>query len=163
MLCIHCIAQAVILLIAANGAPVLARNLFGERYARPLDGGLTWRDRRPLFGLSKTWRGLAAALAASAAVAPLLGLATFFGALFGALSMGGDLLASFTKRRLGYAVSSRARLLDILPEALLPVVILRTALGLSMLEAVIAALVFFLLEVSCSPLLYRLHIRNRPY
>lgn len=163
VLCLSCIAQTLLLLVAANGAPVLARKLFGKRFACALDGGLLLQDRQPLFGHSKTWRGLAAAIALSAAVAPLLGLTAQTGALFGALSMGGDLLASFSKRRLGYAVSSRARLLDVFPEALLPTLLLHTPLHLGIADAFVTAGVFFLLEVSFSPLLYRLRIRNRPY
>lgn len=120
-------------------------------------------DDRPLFGSSKTWRGLVVAILSSAAVASLLGFSAQLGALFGALSMGGDLLASFSKRRLGYAVSSRARLLDVFPEALLPALILHTSLNLGILDAIATAFGFFLLEVSFSPVLYRLRIRNRPY
>src|SRR5574341_103427 len=100
MLCFDCIATTIGLLIAANGAPVLARKLFGKRYSQPLDKGLLLPDRRPLFGHSKTWRGVIVAIAASAAAAPLPGIAIPIGALFGALSMCGHLLASFTKRRL---------------------------------------------------------------
>lgn len=163
MLCFKCIGAAVILLIAANGAPVIARKIFGKRYAQPLDNSLLLPDRKPLFGHAKTWRGLIAAITASAVVAPLLDLAAPIGALFGALSMSGDLLASFTKRRLGYTVSGRARLLDVFPEALLPAAMLSVPLGLDVPDILATALVFFILEVSCSPILYRLHIRKRPY
>jgi len=162
-LCLTCIAAAVILLIAANGAPVIARKLFGERLAYPVDGGLILADRRPLFGASKTWRGLAAAIASSAAIAPLLGVPMPTGALFGLLSIGGDLLASFIKRRLGYATSGRAPLLDVPVEALLPLVALHAMLGLGIADIIVAAGGFLLLEVWFSPLLFRLHIRNRPY
>ncbi|MGR8933136.1 MAG: CDP-archaeol synthase [Gammaproteobacteria bacterium] len=163
MLCFKCIAVTVILLITANGAPVLARKLFGQRYGRAVDNGWLLPDRQPLFGHAKTWRGVASAIAATAATAPLFGIAASVGALFGALSMSGDLLASFCKRRLGYAVSGRSRLLDAFPEALLPAIILSTPLGLGLSDTFTAAATFFLLEVSCSPILYRLHIRNRPY
>ncbi len=157
------IAQALILISAANGAPVIARKLFGERFAQPVDGGLLLPDRQPLFGLSKTWRGLVAAVASSAAIAPLLGLSFLLGAGFGALSIGADLLASFTKRRFGFTPSSRARFLDVFPEALLPLLVLHSALGLTKWDILITVLIFFVLEASISPLLYRLHIRNRPY
>lgn len=163
MLCLSCIAQTLLLLIAANGAPVLARKLFGNRYAYPLDGGLLLHDGQSLFGYSKTWRGLLVAILTSAIVASLLGFPAQLGALFGALSMSGDLLASFCKRRLGYAISSRARLLDVFPEALLPTLVLHTALHLGIADAIATAFGFFLLEVSFSPVLYRLRIRNRPY
>jgi CDP-2,3-bis-(O-geranylgeranyl)-sn-glycerol synthase len=157
------ITQALILISAANGAPVIVRKLFGARFARPVDGGVLLADRRPLFGPSKTWRGLVAAVASSTAIAPLLGLSALLGAGFGALSISADLLASFTKRRLGFAPSSRARLLDVFPEALLPMMVLHPILGLNKWDIMVTVLIFFVLEASVSPLLYRLHIRNRPY
>jgi CDP-archaeol synthase len=157
------IAQALILISVANGAPVIARKLFGARFIQSVDGGALLPDRRPLFGPSKTWRGLAAAVTCSAAIAPLLGLSALLGAEFGALSISADLLASFTKRRLGFAPSSRARLLDVFPEALLPTLVLHAALGLGKWDILVTVLIFFVLEASVSPLLYRLHIRNRPY
>jgi hypothetical protein len=157
------IGQALILINAANGAPVIARKLFGAQFAQSVDGGLLLPDRQPLFGPSKTWRGLVAAVACSTAIAPLLGLSFLLGAGFGALSICADLLASFTKRRLGYIPSSRARLLDVFPEALLPLLVLHSALDLTKWDILITVLIFFVLEASVSPLLYRLHIRNRPY
>ena len=157
------ILTALVLISAANSAPVIARKLFGVRFASPVDGGLQLKDRQPLFGSSKTWRGLIAAVACTAAVAPLMGLSALLGAGFGALSIGADLLASFTKRRLGYTPSSRARILDVFPEALLPTLVFQSVLGLGTWEILITALLFFVLEASVSPLLYRWHLRNRPY
>ena len=154
---------ALILIGTANSAPVIARKLFGGRFYQPIDGGVLLNDKQPLFGSSKTWRGLVAAIVCSAAVAPLAGLSSLLGAGFGAVSIGADLLASFTKRRIGYAPSSRARLLDVFPEALLPMLVFQSALGLDNWDIVITALLFFVLEASFSPLLYRWHIRNRPY
>jgi CDP-archaeol synthase len=157
------IMTALILISAANSAPVIARKLFGARLSQPVDGGLLLSDQQPLFGPSKTWRGLTAAVLCSAAVAPLMGFSAQLGAGFGALSIGGDLLASFTKRRLGYAPSSRARLLDVFPEALLPMLVFQPLLGLGKWDILITLLIFFVFEASVSPLLYRWHIRNRPY
>jgi len=162
-LCLSCIAQAEMLLIAANGAPVIARKLLGARFSLPVDGGYQCSDRQPLFGASKTWRGLAAGIAAATLLAPLLSLPPSLGALFGAVSLSGDLLASFAKRRLGYAPSSRTRWLDAPLEALLPATALKTPLALGSAELVTVVGVFFLLEALFSPLLFRLHIRNRPY
>ncbi|SJM96495.1 CDP-archaeol synthase [Crenothrix polyspora] len=157
------IAQALILICVANGSPIISRKLFGERYAQPVDAGLLLFDQRPVFGASKTWRGLLAAIICTAAVAPMIGLSALLGAKFGALSISADLLASFTKRRLGFAPSSRARLLDVFPEALLPTLVLQSALGLDKWDVVLTGLVFFVFETSVSPLLFRWHIRNRPY
>ena len=114
--------KLLILLSVANIAPVLARYLLGERWGWAIDHGLTLRDGRPVFGASKTWRGLVAALLLTAVVSLLLGLPLGFGLLFAATSMLGDLLSSFTKRRLGKASSTRFLALDQIPEALLPLI-----------------------------------------
>jgi hypothetical protein len=41
----------------ANGTPVLAKKILGERLAYPVDGGGEFVDDRPLLGRSKTIRG----------------------------------------------------------------------------------------------------------
>jgi CDP-2,3-bis-(O-geranylgeranyl)-sn-glycerol synthase len=54
-------------------------------------------------------------------------------------------------------------LLDVFPEAVLPVLTLQSVLGLDKWDIFLTTLIFFVFEASVSPLLYRLHIRNRPY
>ena len=154
---------SLLLLLVANGAPVLASKLLADRAAWPIDAGLVLADGRPLLGASKTWRGLLAAMLATALAGGLLGVGWGLGAWFGLLAMLGDLAASFTKRRLGIPPSGRARFLDQLPEALLPLAVLREPLGLDWADVLIAASAFTLFEWLVSPWLYRLHIRQRPY
>jgi len=162
-LCWYCIFQALLLLIAANGAPVITSKLLGNRLARPIDNGLNLSDGYRLFGNSKTWRGLFSALFLTTAVAILWGLEPFTGILFGALTMTGDLLTSFIKRRRGNVESSRARGLDAVPESLLPLCLLKDSLALSLIDITLIVGLFFLIEEFVSPVLYRFHIRNQPY
>jgi CDP-diglyceride synthetase len=162
-LCWYCIFQALVLLIAANGAPVITGKVLGNRLARPIDNGLKLGDGYRLFGNSKTWRGFFSAVLVTTAVAILYGLEPFTGGMFGVLTVLGDLLASFIKRRLGNVESSRARGLDTVPESLLPVLLLKDMLGLSLIEIVLIVGLFFLCEEFFSPVLYRLHIRDQPY
>lgn len=161
--CWQCIFDSLILLIIANGMPILSRDIFGTHGSWPVDFGCTFFDKKPLFGYSKTWRGLIMSVCASSFIAPLFDLNYLNGALFGCLAMSGDLSASFTKRRLDYIESSRFRALDILPESLLPLIILREALALGFIEIILTVTLFFVFEVLLSPLLFRLHIRQRPY
>jgi len=93
----------------------------------------------------------------------LSGIEPLTGMLFGALAMTGDLSASFIKRRMGRAESSRARGLDTVPESLLPILLLKGPLALSLIDIFLIVMIFFLIEESISPILYRLHIRKRPY
>src|SRR5690349_7281051 len=107
----------LILLGVANSTPIFAKNLLGDRFAAPLDGGCVLPDGRPLFGRSKTIRGVILSIAGTALAAALLGLGWSAGAILAAGAMLGDLASSFTKRRLGLAPHAQAFLLDQVPEA----------------------------------------------
>lgn len=157
------IIDLLILLVVANGAPIVAGNLLGARFAQPLDGGRRWLDGRPILGQSKTLRGIVSALLATALAAPLLGHDALLGLSVGALAMTGDLFSSFLKRRLGFASSSMALGLDQIPESLLPAWILRGAFGLDGREVLTVSAVFFLLGLLLSALLYVVGVRKQPY
>lgn len=162
-LCWHCIFQALALLVIANGAPVIINKILGNRWSWPVDNGLNLSDGRRLLGNAKTWRGLCSAVYFTTVAAILFGIKPSIGALFGALAMAGDLLASFSKRRLMRVESSRARGLDTVPESLLPIWLLKELLVLSYIDIILIVGLFFLIEEFVSPLLYRLHIRKQPY
>jgi CDP-2,3-bis-(O-geranylgeranyl)-sn-glycerol synthase len=155
--------SALLLLGIANGAPVIGKKLLGRRFAFPLDGGLEFPDGRPLFGPSKTVRGIALAIAATTLAAPVFGLSWQTGVLFGTSAMLGDLLSSFAKRRLDRPPSSQALGLDQIPESLLPLVVCRASLGLDGVEIAALVAAFVVLELLLSRLLYRLRVRDRPY
>ncbi len=157
------IFQLLMLLAAANGTPVAAKLILGEMFASPLDGGLILADGRPLFGPSKTIRGIVLAILATAISAALLGLGWKVGVLVGAAAMAGDLLSSFVKRRLGRAPSSQAIGLDQIPESVLPLLACRLLLPLSWLDILVVAAVFFAGEIVLSRILFRLNLRDRPY
>jgi CDP-archaeol synthase len=157
------IARLAILLAVANGAPVIASRIFGHRFSYPLDDGVEFFDGKPLFGKSKTVRGIVVSILFSAMVAPLLGLGWKIGVAVGGAAMAGDLVSSFVKRRLNLAPSSRATGLDQIPESLFPLLACRGALSLSILDIGIGVAIFFVGEVVLSLLLYKVHIRDRPY
>ena len=87
--------KLLFLLMAANGAPILVNKGLGERLAWPIDGGARFIDRRPLFGSSKTWRGLISAIPATGVAAIGVGLPFELGLCIGATAMLGDLFSSF--------------------------------------------------------------------
>lgn len=161
--CWQCIFITLLLLLLANGMPVLTRKILHDYGAWSVDFGIRLYDNNPLFGYTKTWRGLVAAILSTTLIAPVFELSFQTGALFGTLAMTGDLIASFTKRRLGLTESSRFRLMDVLPESLIPVAILSDALELNILAALISVALFFICEVVLSPVLFQLHIRKKPY
>jgi len=155
--------RLMVLLGIANGAPIVATKLLGARFAAPLDGGLSLRDGAPVFGDSKTIRGLVASIGCTALVAPLLGFDWMLGAGFAAASLAGDLLSSFVKRRWKLEPHAEAFGMDQIPEALLPLVVYQSRLGLNSLEIMVLVGAFVLLAVLLSQLLFRLKIRDRPY
>lgn len=129
----------------------------------PLDRGMMFVDGRPLLGHSKTWRGLIAALFLTIPVAMLLGLSLISGLQFALYAMTGDLLSSFIKRRCGIEPSGRAVGLDQIPESLLPLLLLQSQLGLALIDIGWLVVLFIVLSQLFSRLLYRFHIRRRPY
>ena len=155
--------QALLLLIAANGAPILARRFLRHRFYRPIDGGLILADGQPLLGPSKTWRGLFASLLLTAIMAWILDLSVAFGVLFAVLTMSGDLLTSFIKRRLGMRASSRALGFDHLFESIIPIAVLAKPLGLGLLEVIVVVCLFLVLALFLSQLLYWFGVRKQPY
>jgi CDP-2,3-bis-(O-geranylgeranyl)-sn-glycerol synthase len=157
------IIQFLLLLTAANGAPVIAKKLLGNRLAFPLDAGTMFGDGRPLLGPSKTVRGIVASLLATSLSAPAVGLPWSVGAVAAAAAMAGDLISSFVKRRMGYVSSSRATGLDQIPESLLPALACWAALGLTVADVIAIVVLFTVGEIAFSRLLFKLHIRDQPY
>jgi CDP-archaeol synthase len=151
------------LLTVANGSPVIASRVFGEHFNRPLDGGTAFIDKHPIFGPSKTIRGILLSLVAATALAPLLGLEWISGLCVGGVAMLGDVGSSFLKRRLNMPPSSRATGIDQIPECLLPTLAIRSTLGLGVLDMIFIVAIFFFGHVVLSQLFFRWKIRNRPY
>jgi CDP-2,3-bis-(O-geranylgeranyl)-sn-glycerol synthase len=155
--------RLLLLLGAANSAPIVVKRLLGDRWTAPLDFGLDFIDGRRLLGPGKTIRGVIAAVIAAACVAWPLGIPPSIGALVGAIAMAGDLLASFAKRRLGVASSGRALGLDQIPESLLPLLAVQGLLDLSVAQILGVAAAFFALELPLARLAFRFGLRDRPY
>jgi CDP-2,3-bis-(O-geranylgeranyl)-sn-glycerol synthase len=160
-------ASAIVVVLcivtAANSAPVLLKRAVGDRFAWPLDFGIVLWDGRRLFGTSKTIRGVVAAVLAGLLVSMLLGLTARAGLLAGLMAMAGDLLSSFSKRRLGLAPSAKATGLDQIPEVLLPALALMQELGMGLHDVLLTVLLFFVGAVTLSPALHRLGMRDEPY
>ncbi len=154
---------ALVLLVTANGAPIIVASVLGSRWDAPVDLRTVWRDGRALLGPDKTWRGIAAAIVAATLVSPLLGWSPLYGGLFGALAMLGDLLSSYCKRRLGVASGDSVVGFDQLFEALLPSVCFASSLGLDWVDVVVIVVAFALIDMLASRLLYALHMRKRPW
>jgi uncharacterized membrane protein YhfC len=155
--------QLLALLAVANGTPLFAKRLFGDSLAYPADGGVRFFDGRPLFGASKTIRGIVLAVALTAVAALWLDFSVGIGFVVGGAAMAGDLFSSFVKRRANMPPSSRATGLDQIPEALFPLLACRIWLDLTGLDIAVGVVVFFVGEIVLSRLLHQLRLREQPY
>jgi CDP-2,3-bis-(O-geranylgeranyl)-sn-glycerol synthase len=153
----------LLLIGVANTAPLVAKKLLGERWSRPVDNGLRFFDGEPLFGRSKTVRGIVVGVLTPALVAPLVGHPAWQGLVIGGAAMTGDLVSSFVKRRLRRPPSSQAFGLDQIPEALVPALVARIWFDLSLLDILVLLVCFTVLEVVLSKVMFRLRLRDRPY
>ncbi len=157
------ILELLVLLVLANATPVFARNILQARFAWPVDAGIRFFDGQPVFGASKTVRGLMFSVAFTTMGAWLIGLGWKIGLLVGCAAMAGDLFSSFVKRRLKMPPSSRATGLDQIPETLFPLLACQQFLDLGVMEIVAVIVIFFVGSVLLSPLFYKLSIRKHPY
>ena len=155
--------ELMLLIIVANGVPVLAFDLFHNRFVLPIDLGCKLGDSEFLFGPSKTWRGLFFSLLITALIAMSLGMSWITGLVIAASAMLGDLLSSFIKRRLNMVSGSMALGIDQVPESLIPLLVVADTFDLNG-ESILAMVVtFFVLEILLSRVLFRLHLRKHPY
>ncbi len=155
--------EILLILGAANFLPIIGRLLLGKRLAAPVDLGVKMPDGRPVFGPHKTWRGLAFSLAGTPVFSMILGFDPILGLKAAALSMIGDLAASFIKRRMGLESGAKATGLDQIIESALPLLVLRQEFYLEPGEVLLLVVAFMVLNITLSPILYRLKIRRNPY
>lgn len=153
----------LLLIIIANGAPIVTRKLFDGAFGQAIDLGYMLPDNRRLFGSSKTWRGVFSALFFTAVASWLLESTIETGLLIAVYAVCGDLCSSFIKRRLSMRPSSMAPLLDQVPESLLPAMMLRHDFDLDMASVFWLVLIFIIIELPLSHILYRWGVRNRPF
>ena len=155
--------QLLILLVVANGTAVVAKKILGVAFGRPLDGGALFVDGEPIFGPSKTIRGVVVSLLGTSVCAALMGLGWQVGTLIATFAIAGDLFSSFVKRRLRLASSSMAIGLDHIPESLFPLLASRLVLPLSTLDIVVGVTIFVVGALILSPLLFKLNLRDEPH
>ncbi len=153
----------LLLIMVANGAPILMQFLLRKFLNAPIDFGHVLGNGQRLLGHSKTWRGLVSALVLTSVAACLLGYSIVIGFWIGLLAMLGDLLSSFIKRRMGLVSGEMALFLDQVPESLMPALVLKQQFGLDLLAVLVLTVCFLVLELMLSRVLFKLGIRDRPY
>lgn len=155
--------QLVLLIIIANGAPIVIRVLLNNGFNLSVDFGRKLSDNNPIFGPSKTWRGIFAALITTSIAAWVIGYSFEIGFLIAVYVIFGDLLSSFIKRRLAMKPSSQAPLLDQVPESLFPAVMMMHVFKLEISSVILLVLLFINIEWLVSHVFYRWGLRKKPY
>jgi predicted MPP superfamily phosphohydrolase len=123
--------KILLLLLVTNSAPLLAARLFPKMFCVPLDQGRRLTDGNPVLGDNKTVCGLLGGIAAAGALSLLISFPLAAGLLIAVVSLLGDLLTSFIKRRLGFAGGEEVYLLDHLLEGGLPLLLCKSLFSLS--------------------------------
>ncbi len=155
--------QLLLLILLANGSPILGYVVFRNHWAYPLDFGWRFLDGHPLLGPSKTIRGVALSLLMTTLFASLFGMAAQAGFVISVTAMLGDCLASFTKRRMGLMPESQAFGLDQVPESLFPLMAVQSTYHLELWGILLTVVGFVLLELILSRVLFYFNLRKHPY
>ncbi len=134
--------RLLILLWLANFAPPFLAQIFESKWSRPIDGGYPFLDGRPLFGRNKTIRGVLAGIITGGLIGLVLGFPLWLGLGAGFLSMLGDLVSSFLKRRFSFTSGDAVLGLDQIPEGLLPFILFTPYYSLSVGYVVVFGVVF---------------------
>ena len=151
----------LLLIIIANGAPVLVRLLLKDHLDLAVDFGRNFADDNRIFGSSKTWRGVIAALLVTPIAASALGYSFETGGHIALFAVLGDLFSSFIKRRLGMAPSSKAFLLDQVPESLMPALIVMQNFHLGVTDISLLVFVFLIVDLVMTYMLYHWRILKK--
>ena len=112
------------LLWLINFTPPLLAHFLEDKWNHPLDFGRCFTDGKPWLGSHKTHRGVLGGMATGLLIGMLFGFPWWVGFLAGFLSMTGDILSSFMKRRWGFESGEVVAGLDQVFEGLFPFLVL---------------------------------------
>jgi predicted MPP superfamily phosphohydrolase len=116
--------KIIFLLLIINFAPPLLTVYFEECGNLPIDRGRKFLDGKPIFGPHKTYRGFIGGILSGVTVGVMFGFPIWLGLCTGTLSMLGDLISSFIKRRIEQPSGTIAPVLDQAFEGFLPLMLL---------------------------------------
>jgi hypothetical protein len=136
------VIKILTLLWSINLMPVLLAYSFEEKWDRPLDQGMRFIDGKPLLGSHKTIRGVLGGIMAGLLVGSALGMPVAVTVSAGILSMFGDSLTSFMKRRFDKFDGADVPVIDQLFEGAFPFAVLAPACALSLTTSVFIIFVF---------------------
>ncbi len=136
--------KVIILLWSVNVTPVLLAVIFEEKWNTPLDRDALFIDGKPFFGNHKTIRGFLGGILAGSFIGLILGIPFWAALSASTLSMVGDLLSSFIKRRLKSSEGTDYPIMDQVFEGGFPLFVLVPTLSLSFAQSFSVILLFIL-------------------
>lgn len=127
-----------------NFTPPLLAFFLDDKLKKPVDLGKSFCDGRRFFGPHKTWRGIISALASGALLALLFRFPVWAGFFAALLSMSGDLVSSFIKRRINKPSGRNFPLVDQFFEGALPFIVFTPYFQLGLVRTAILVVLFCL-------------------
>jgi hypothetical protein len=112
------------------------------KWNAPVDRDMKFRDGQPFLGNHKTVRGVIGGILSGGAGALILNLPLWVGMWTGILSMAGDILNSFIKRRLGKTEGQEFLVMDQFLEGALPLAVLVILAQISLIGGIFLLLIF---------------------
>lgn len=155
--------SVLFLVITANATPIIARYLLPfQHWETPLDFGKKLSDGFPVFGNSKTIRGISGAILGTILVGSILDFTILTSFLIATLAMVGDLCSSFVKRRMGMPSGKMIPFLDQIPESFLPLFFIYKTSEMEFSLVIVGVMIFIIVDISLSLLLKYLqqHMSN---
>ncbi len=134
--------KMVIFLWLINFVPPLLALIFHNKFNKPVDANKTFFDGQPILGSHKTIRGVTGAVICGGITAHLFSFTFFEGTTIAALSMLGDLITSFLKRRVKTPSGTVIPGMDQFLEAFLPIIFWKNITNISWFWVVIATILF---------------------
>jgi CDP-2,3-bis-(O-geranylgeranyl)-sn-glycerol synthase len=147
---------------ASNTTPIFVKKI--NFLNNPVDFGLSFKGQR-IFGDNKTWRGLISGTLIGTIMALVLGESIYVGMILGFGALLGDLIGSFTKRRLGLAPSKPSLLLDQTPYVIVPILLYKIFydLPLSMTQVIYLVVISMVIHRLSNIIYYKLGIKEVPH
>ena len=154
--------KILILLWSINLTPVLLAFFFEEKWDTPLDRGMLFMDGKPFLGSHKTMRGTLGGIMAGILVGFVTGISLWVALPAGILSMLGDMLNSFIKRRFRMLEGADFPVMDQLLEGAFPFIILAPAFALSF-TSLFSLIVVFVITAYLGALFLTRVLRTKPF
>ena len=153
--------KVLFLLLLINGVPPVIASLFPGIAGRPVDFRLRFFDTYPFLGKHKTVAGFLSGILAGCIFGFMLGFPLIIGFLAGLLSMTGDSLTSFIKRRLNIDAGIDIFLLDQFFEGLFPLLIFHRFYSFSWNKTLVLLFLFIIMAWIGSKLFMKIFRSNK--